>query len=425
VVVLVLYFYLPPQGRGLEPQVPTAAFWGPLTAFGAAMLLGRAVDSLADPLVGHLSDRSRSRHGRRRVFLMAAIAPLCALPALALFPPAAPGSAANAFFLALLLSGFFAAFASYVVPLLALLPELARATTERTRLSTWAGAAGLAVGLGFPSLAFAGASWAQQALALSAPTALRAIALASALLALGLCALPIARLRAASSAGAPSPLGLGAALRATLHDVPFMLHVLAQLFLVLAVGLLAPLLPYLAVSLLRRDEAFVAVLSLPVALGTIAGLALLPRILGAFGPRRTLLGAALLAAPCLALWSQLGPEQVALALGSLALIGASVAAFAVLPYLILGQVIDADAARCGTSRAAFYFGVQGFALKWVRGVGGALLAWLFATWGNSPEQPGGIRAAELLGAGCMLVAAALVWAYPEARVLAQAARVTR
>jgi glycoside/pentoside/hexuronide:cation symporter, GPH family len=416
VVVLVLYFYLPPDGRGLDAQLPTAALWGPLTAFGAAMLLGRAVDSLADPLIGQLSDRSRSQRGRRRAFLIGAIAPLVALPALAFFPPGAAGSGANAWFLALVLAGFFAAFAAYVVPLLALLPELAREPADRARLSTWAGAASLGVGLGFPSAAFACAAWLEQRAGWAAPDALRGVALASAALAAALCALPIGGLREARAGDTPSSLRLGAALR----DGPFLIYVGGQLFLVLAVGLVAPLLPYLAVSVLRRSEAFVAVLSLPLALGTLVGFAALARIAPLWGPRRSLLVSALVAAPCLALWTRLDAEDLGLALGSLALLGASISGFAVLPYLIIGQVIDADAVHTGSSRAAFYFGIQGFALKWVRGLGGALLAWLFASWGNSPEQPGGIRAAELLGAACLLAAAALFAAYPERRVLERA-----
>jgi GPH family glycoside/pentoside/hexuronide:cation symporter len=424
VVVLALYFYLPPEGRGLEAQVPTAALWGPVTAFGAAMLLGRIVDSLADPIVGHLSDRSRSRLGRRRVFLIGAVVPLAVFPALVFFPPAAPGSAANGWFLALVLGGFFAAFAAYVVPLLALLPELAREPAERARLATWTGASGMVVALGFPSAAFAGARWAQDSLALEPGSALRAVALASAALALALCAWPSFGLRRSEERELPSQLGLAAALGATLRDRPFLIYVAGQVFLVFAVGLVAPLLPYLAVSVLRRSEAFVAMLSLPLALGTLVGFAALPRTLARFGPRRTLIGAALLAAPALALWCVLGPQAVGLGLGSLGLLGMSIAAFAALPYLLLAQLIDADAARSGASRAALYFGVQGFALKWVRGLGGAVLAWLFATWGNSPARSEGILLAEALASACLLAAAACFAAYPEQRVLRAASRST-
>jgi GPH family glycoside/pentoside/hexuronide:cation symporter len=418
VVVLLLYFYLPPAGRGLVAIVPERAFFGPITAFGAAMLLGRIVDSLADPIVGYWSDRSRSRRGRRRVFLIGAVVPLSLLPALALFPPAEPGSSANAWFLAALLCGFFGAFAAYVAPLLALLPELGVDPATRARLARGAGAAGLVTSLGFAPVAFGAARALETGLGLDPAVSLRGVGIGGAVLAGALCALPIAVLRERSvGVGAMSSLRFSQAVATTLRDVPFLIYVAAQVLLMLAVGLVAPLLPYLAVAILGRSESFVAVLALPLITGTGLGLALLPRSLEGLGPKRSLVAGALLAVPCLAVWSRLGPDQVAIALASLALLGIGIAAFAAIPFLLIGQVIDADARRRGTSRAALYFGMQGLALKWVRGIGGALLAWLFAGWGNSAARPGGIQLAGAIAAGCMLAAAGLLALYPERDVL--------
>ena len=66
VVLVAVYFYLPPAGRGLETQVPEATLLGFVTVYGLATLVGRLFDTAADPIVGHVSDRSRSRLGRRR-----------------------------------------------------------------------------------------------------------------------------------------------------------------------------------------------------------------------------------------------------------------------------------------------------------------------------------------------------------------------
>ena len=62
VVVVAVYFYLPPPGRGLVAQVPEEIFFGIFTVYGLALLVGRLFDAAADPFVGHSSDRSRSRH---------------------------------------------------------------------------------------------------------------------------------------------------------------------------------------------------------------------------------------------------------------------------------------------------------------------------------------------------------------------------
>ena len=61
VVSIGIYFYLPPEGAGLPALVSEEIFLGVLTAYGLARLIGGAVDSLADPFVGHYSDRSRSK----------------------------------------------------------------------------------------------------------------------------------------------------------------------------------------------------------------------------------------------------------------------------------------------------------------------------------------------------------------------------
>jgi len=95
VVAIAIFYYLPPGDSDLVPQVSEATFLGVLTTFGAARLLGGLVDSLADPLVGWASDRSRSRLGRRRVFLLAGVGPMVLAPVLLFFPPGAPGSGAN------------------------------------------------------------------------------------------------------------------------------------------------------------------------------------------------------------------------------------------------------------------------------------------------------------------------------------------
>ena len=75
VVAMAVYYYLPPPGRGLLPQIPERVFLGFLTVFGLAMLFGRICDSLTDVVVGWASDRSRPL-GHRRVFLTPGLLPM-------------------------------------------------------------------------------------------------------------------------------------------------------------------------------------------------------------------------------------------------------------------------------------------------------------------------------------------------------------
>ncbi|OOG24547.1 MFS transporter [Thioalkalivibrio denitrificans] len=82
---------LPLAVLGLPLYVFVPAFYAEhfgigLAAVGAALLAARLFDVVTDPLVGHLSDHTRSRFGRRRVW-MAAGAPLLLIGASFLFMP--------------------------------------------------------------------------------------------------------------------------------------------------------------------------------------------------------------------------------------------------------------------------------------------------------------------------------------------------
>ena len=70
-----------------------------------------------------------------------------------------------------------------------------------------------------------------------------------------------------------------------------------------------------------------------------------------------------------------------------------------------------------------YFGIQGFLTKWVYGLSAAILAFLFARFGNSPEEPLGVLLVGPVGGAACLVAAGLFALYPERAVKAEAASV--
>ena len=56
---------------------------------GAALLVGKVWDTINDPLFGWMTDRTRSRHGRHRVYLIYGAIPLgLAAAAVWMVPPA-------------------------------------------------------------------------------------------------------------------------------------------------------------------------------------------------------------------------------------------------------------------------------------------------------------------------------------------------
>jgi Na+/melibiose symporter-like transporter len=111
-------------------------------AVGLLMIGARSFDSVADPVIGWLSDQLRSRHGRRRPWMIAGV-PFISAGALALF--LAPGGAAFTFVLVASLA-LHLGYSLIVTPHGGWAFELSRDPHERTRImgaKVWFAGAGM------------------------------------------------------------------------------------------------------------------------------------------------------------------------------------------------------------------------------------------------------------------------------------------
>lgn len=120
------------------------------TLAGAAMLIALVADAVSDPLVGSLSDSTRSRLGRRHPYLYASALPMAICFALLFRPP--DGAGQLGLFLWLTAFSILTRFAMtlYFVPHMALGAELSRDYRERTTIVAFRAFFGLAGGLGAP-----------------------------------------------------------------------------------------------------------------------------------------------------------------------------------------------------------------------------------------------------------------------------------
>lgn len=427
VVAIAIFYYLPPGDSDLVPQVSEATFLGFLTAFGAARLIGGIIDSLADPLVGWASDRSRSRLGRRRAFLIAGIAPMVLAPVLLFLPPGAPGSAANFAWLTVLLAIYYVSCTVYVGPYLALMPEIAPAERERVELSTLLAVAGVVIVGLYSSGWLAGVELGRRWLGVDTERALRVVVVASSVVAFALSLGPIFAVDERRLARTAPTLSIRQALAATLRNRPFLIYLGGQMLFVFGITLMGPMGPYYALAVAGRDEAFAAVLALVPGPGVFLGLWLVGRVSARFGAKRTLVACAAALGAVFACQGLLVPDapggphdhrNLTILFGVAALWGLPAAAFMVLPNVVLGQLIDLDAARTGAHRAAIYFGAQGLFTKWVYGAASALLSWLFVSFGNSSARPGGVLLVGPIAGALCLVSACAYALYPEHRVVA-------
>jgi len=104
---------------------------------GTALLVAKAWDAVSDPLMGQLSDGTRSRWGRRRPYLLFGALPYAVLFTLIWIPQATSSTAINYLVVIGLFILFFTASTIVTVPYNALLPELALLPHERTKLTAF------------------------------------------------------------------------------------------------------------------------------------------------------------------------------------------------------------------------------------------------------------------------------------------------
>jgi GPH family glycoside/pentoside/hexuronide:cation symporter len=125
VISIVLLFFLVNFVK-LEPVVA-----------GALLFASKLFDALIDPPIGMFSDRTRSRFGRRRPWLLGASF-FCGLAVAMLFNvPGGPEQAGTYLFLSGWLFVYTVAYAVFTVPYLAMPGEMTDDYHERSRLMSW------------------------------------------------------------------------------------------------------------------------------------------------------------------------------------------------------------------------------------------------------------------------------------------------
>ncbi|MEW8626357.1 MAG: MFS transporter [Candidatus Thiodiazotropha sp.] len=105
---------------------------------GAALLVGKVWDTINDPLFGWVADRTRSRHGRRRVYLIYGIIPLAIATAAVWMVPPGLDPIYAFLWVAISYTLFDTMLTMVQIPYSALAAEMTRDYDERTSLSVTA-----------------------------------------------------------------------------------------------------------------------------------------------------------------------------------------------------------------------------------------------------------------------------------------------
>lgn len=380
-----------------------------LIGTGGAILVARAFDTISDPVVGALSDRTRSRHGMRKPWIvLGAVA-----AAIGLFMLAYPPAAANAVYLTLALVVLFSGWTAVNVPYLAWGAELARDYDARTRLTSareGVALAGMLVAAGVPALVD-GTSSARFQL-----TAWMAIAI-------GAIAVPIlaryvpdrALMRDCQTAQSS---GSARTIASMVANLPFVRLAVAWFINGLANGLPAVLFIFYLTYALAVDASVQPVFVVAYFLSSLLAIPGVIWLSQWVGKHRAWCLAMIAACAAFATVPLLTPEHVVWFGVVCVVTGAALAADIVLPPALQADVIDLDRLRHGEERTAIYMAVWNVAAKSATALaaGLGLVAVGGAGFDPTAVDERGIMALvvaySIVPIGLKLAAIALLWSFP-------------
>ncbi len=377
---------------------------------GTVVLIGKLWDGVNDPLVGILSDRTRSRHGRKRVYLLYGAVPF-ALSFMLLWWIPTGTSTAVTFIIATAVALLFATTYSLVgVPYQALVPMMTTDYDDRTRLVAYKAifsAVGTVVGGGI-ALVISLEAGIEPTLRVMAVIFGVAIALS-----LFIAARSVKRIETADTSEiTPVPLGRYVALAGESNVSILLGH---KILGAIATGTLTAVLPFFADHVVESGSAA----SLSLAVYTIIAAGMIPfwnRLTHTVDKRRLILLSNTAAAVILlAVGLLASTSSLAIFLGGSALLGAAMSAYLLIPSSLVPDLVDWYEFERGERHESVFFGLWMTVHQLGLGIAAFILGMFLSAFGyvsgadvQDATATLGVRLAFAIIPGLFLVLAALL-----------------
>jgi Na+/melibiose symporter-like transporter len=415
----------------LPPYVFIPAFYTkdlglPLAWVGYIIVMSRVFDAIIDPLIGHFSDRTTSRFGRRKPWILAGT-PLAIISVIALFaPPASP----SLFWFASALFGLTLSWTMIVLPYNAWGAELSSDYHERTTI------AGIREGMGLFGTLLAAATPTVMTAMGHAESRTHMMVLAALIVALLVPTMAWSLARVPDTQPARREhVEWRAGLGALLANVPFRRLILAYVLNAFANGLPATLF-ILFVSHVIGDANAYGPLLLAYFLSGLVAIPVWSLLSKRIGKHRTWVISMVLACTAFAFTPfVVGQGDIVPFLVICVVSGFGVGADLVLPAAIQADVVDADIAATGQQRTGLFFALWALATKLSLALSALALPvlsyWNFDATALSPSgeslnAPDALLALTLLYAAVPIVvkfaAIGLMWNFPLDAVSLQSIR---
>ncbi|MCX7025308.1 MAG: MFS transporter [Spirochaetes bacterium] len=328
----------------------------PVGLFSLIFLSGRIMDGITDPLVGYISDHTRTRFGRRIPYVAGAILPTALVSCLMWMPPFAGGlNPLNAVYLLVCVQLFFIFWTLLANPYLSLIPQLSGDPKDRVDITTFQ-----AVFIMFGTFlsAFIGnikASFGWAGLGVSVGL----VTLVSFLPTLFMIREPSSR-ELPTEGKALNPLRMAGNIASTFRNTPFIFLLASTSLFWFSLNLAIILVPFWMQYVVHMGDDAVVLAMLPFLVSNILFFFVFNALAKKAGKfpvfMITLAGSAV---AVLALFLVREGEGALLSTQiAMAIYGIPTAGFQMLPNALLADVVDRDETISGQRREALYFGLQ-------------------------------------------------------------------
>lgn len=349
---------------------------------GVVMALYGIWNAINDPLLGQLSDRTRTRWGRRIPYIAFGTLPLLLVFMLVWLPPfsveAGQGTALLAWFVTVIFL-FDGLYTLVILNWTALFPEMFDSLEERAEVSAWRqlfGVLGLIVGIAATPLLYGSIGWGWMGAIYAALTGVA--------LGISLLGSQEKRERDASESLAVIP-----AIRYTLGNWSFVSFGIGHFLIQVGLVTLTAVVPFYAKYVLRVADTQTSVLMGAIFIVAIAVLYPWKVFTIRVGVRNAMIAACVLfglsATP---FWFA---DSFAEGVATTALMGIGLAGVIVLTDLMIADIVDEDEIRTGVRREGMYFGVNALFIRLAVSVESIIVGWVFTRTGYNADlvaQPG-------------------------------------
>ncbi len=418
ITTYLVFYYIPTEKSGIGVAIPQIAIFGFLSIIGLITMIGRFFDAVTDPWIATLSDRSKSKRGRRISYMLKASIPFAVFTVLVFWNPVSGESIINSVFLAVTLLLFYLFLTMYVTPYFALLSELGHTPEERINLSTYISVTWF---LGFAIASQAPLLWNFfNNMGYGKETSIRMAFSVFALLGLVFLLIPVFTIdEKRYCESVPSEVKMMDSIKATFRNKEFTIFVFSDLVYWIALTIFQNALLYYTTVLLDKPEEMLGILLVLLGVGSFLFYVPVNFVAKRFGKKRLLIFGFMMFFIIYLFGFFLGKMPISTTIQAyLLVILASIpmAIFGILPNVVVADIAEYDAQKTGVRREAMFFGTRTFMSKIGQMISMFILSALLLLNKNGSNEIG-IRLTTVFAAVFSLLGLVLLLMYNEEKII--------